>query len=50
MRHQCVEDIRRQAPGAAHAFEGLGPVELDYSVARFDAVVSGDGNILGHRA
>jgi hypothetical protein len=50
MGHQRVEDIGREATGAAHALETLRSVELDEASARFDAVVRGDGNVLSHCA
>ena len=50
VRHERVEDLGRQASGAAHALEALGAMQLDGAVAGFEAVVGGDGNVLSHGA
>ena len=50
MRRQRIEDLGGEAPGAAHALEALGAVQLDDAVLRFDAVVGSDGDVLSHGA
>ena len=48
VRHERVEDLGGEPAGAAHALERFGAVELDHAVARFDAVVGGDSDVLSH--
>ncbi len=50
MRREGVEDLGGEPAGAAHALERFRPVQLDDSVAGFDAVVGGDGDVLSHGA
>ena len=50
VRNEGVKNLRREPSGAAHTFESLGPVQLDYAIARFDAVIGGDSDVLSHHA
>ncbi len=48
-RVEHVEDLGSEAAGLAHAFEPVGPVQLDRAVA-VDGHVGGDVLVFGHRA
>ncbi len=48
-RRQRIEVLGRQPPGPAHAFESLGPMQLDRAVAQ-RGLVGGNCLILIHRA
>ncbi len=50
VRHERIEDLGGEPPGAAHAGEAFGAMELDDAVLGFDAVVVGDGDIFSHTA
>src|SRR5206468_12123199 len=48
VRRDRVEQLGGETTGAAHAFEALGPVQLDDAIARFDPIIGGDGEVLSH--
>jgi hypothetical protein len=48
VRHERVEDLGGEAAGFAHSGEAFGPMQLDDAALGFDAIVSGDGDVLSH--
>ena len=45
-----INPYTRELAGTVHAFECFGAVELDHAVARFDAILGGDTDVLSHCA
>ena len=50
MGRERVEDLGGDVARSAHPREAIGPVQLDDSALRFDAVVGSNGDVLSHCA